>query len=456
MAIAVLTAGAVLSAHIVLQDSGPLDHDGGDTLSLAPLSLGNPAAAAVNRLTVTGPALAYPNRTLDADGSFNSYSQSLRVGRGDTLSGMLNDVGVPDQEAQDAIQALGTLYNARKLRAGDILTVHFKPEAGNLTPGRFIGISLAEDVRRTVVVSRTESDGFTADRQEKTLTREPVVAKGTITSSLYAAGDEAGVPMPVLIDLIKAFSWDVDFQRDIREGDGFEVMYEALADPDGAVVDTGNILFASLTLSGERMSIYRHTTADGETSYFNDKGHGSRKALLRTPIDGARLSSRFGNRRHPILGYTKRHTGVDFAAPTGTPIYAAGDGVVDFAGRKGGYGNYIRLRHNGEYKTAYAHMSRFAKGMTPGRRVRQGEIVGFVGTTGRSTGPHLHYEILRNDHPTNPLTVKMPSGRKLEGKELARFEATRNALAEQYAAVAGGQVASAADSETGTAQTTPR
>ena len=197
----------------------------------------------------------------------------------------------------------------------------------------------------------------------------------------------------------------------------------------------GQIVFAALTLSGERKPIYLHTLKNGVTDYFDEKGQSAKKALMRTPIDGARLSSSFGKRKHPILGYTKLHTGTDFAAPRGTPIYAAGDGSIDTAGWNGGYGKYVRIRHNSEYSTAYAHMKAIKSGIGKGKRVRQGQIIGYVGTTGRSTGPHLHYEIIRRGKKVNPMWVKMPSGQKLKGNEMARFEATREALKTQWASL---------------------
>ena len=183
----------------------------------------------------------------------------------------------------------------------------------------------------------------------------------------------------------------------------------------------GDLLYAGLSLSGEILDAFRFEPEDGEVEYFDRTGRSLRKFLLRTPVDGARLSSTFGMRRHPILGYSRMHKGVDFAAPSGTPIYAAGSGRVVAAGRNGGYGNYIRVRHSGEYSTAYAHLSRFAKGIRPGQRVRQGQVIGYVGTTGRSTGPHLHYEVLRNDQQINPLEIKQPPTTQLAGADLERF-----------------------------------
>jgi murein DD-endopeptidase MepM/ murein hydrolase activator NlpD len=225
--------------------------------------------------------------------------------------------------------------------------------------------------------------------------------------------------------MIRIFSFDVDFQRELQPGDSFEVLYEALFEDDGSLAKTDGVLYASLTLSGERLDMYNFTPQSGHDDFFDRKGQSVRKTLMRTPIDGARLSSRFGMRKHPVLGYTRQHKGVDFAAPRGTPIYAAGDGVIESAGRNGGYGKYLRIRHNSTYKTAYGHMTRIAKGMRRGKRVRQGQIIGYVGSTGRSTGPHLHYEVLRGGRQVNPLKIKLPSGEKLKAADLASFQRHR-------------------------------
>jgi len=211
-------------------------------------------------------------------------------------------------------------------------------------------------------------------------------------------------------------------------------MFERFHDDSGEAVKLGNILFAALTLSGTEYRLYRHTMKDGTVDYFNQHGDSVKKALLRTPIDGAKLTSGFGARRHPILGYTRMHRGVDFGAPAGTPVMAAGDGVIEKAGINSGYGNYVAIRHNGQFKTAYAHLSRFGKGISPGRRVRQGDIIGYVGSTGLSTGPHLHYEVLQNDEQVNPTGVRLPTGIKLKGPDLTLFAAARARLELQMAA----------------------
>jgi murein DD-endopeptidase MepM/ murein hydrolase activator NlpD len=221
--------------------------------------------------------------------------------------------------------------------------------------------------------------------------------------------------------MIRAFSYDVDFQRDIQPGDKFEVMYERLVDKTGQVVREGDILFASMTLSDDIMPIYRYTDGAGNPDYYNPKGESVRKALLRTPVDGAKITSGFGMRMHPILGFTKMHKGVDFSVRTGTPVMAAGSGTIDYAGAFGAYGYYVRIKHDAIHSTAYAHLSRFAQGIRVGKHVTQGQTVAFSGATGRATGPHLHYEVLVNNAQVNPMSVKFQSGNKLTGGELQRF-----------------------------------
>ncbi len=451
LATALVGIGIIVSTGMALQvDSPPVVTGTGatandsDTLALAPLSLGNPAAAAT--LAVQRPDVPLTTTPEPPE----PWSRTIRVDRGETLSGILTDVGVARTDAQAAIAALRGHFDPRRIKPGQAITVTFVPETDDPTrgrtpaPGRFLGFAVAVDYAREVAVRRG-GDGFTASEVEKPLVRTLAHHRGDIRDSLFVAGKRAGLGVPVLVRLIRAFSWDVDFQRDIRRGDAFEVVHERFRDETGETVHEGDILYAALTLSGRRHVLYRHTTEDGTTDYFDDKGRSVRKALLRTPIDGARLSSRYGRRKHPILGYTRMHRGVDFAAPTGTPIYAAGAGTVDYKGRKGGYGRYIRIRHNAEYSTAYAHLSRYARGLGKGKRVKQGEVIGYVGSSGRSTGPHLHYEILRQGRQTNPMKVKMPSGRRLAGAELERFQRARADVDRRVAVLVGSDELAAAD-----------
>jgi murein DD-endopeptidase MepM/ murein hydrolase activator NlpD len=348
----------------------------------------------------------------------------VAVRRGDTLMDILLSLGISRAEAHEAVSALASVYDLRGLRPGQEITFTFAP--GGPGEGQpLVGAWLAARADRDVGVARDQAGRFVPHQHDKELTLRPVRARGTVTSSLYEAGLQAGVPAAVMVEVIRIFSYDVDFQREIQPGDSFEVFFERFVDSEERNVKIGALAFASLTLSGKTHTAYRFVDRDGMADFYNEKGESLRKALLKTPIDGARLTSGFGNRMHPILGYSAFHKGVDFAAPTGTPIQAAGDGVIEQRNWNGSYGNYVRIRHSAEYATAYAHLSRFAAGLKEGARVRQGQVIGFVGSTGRSTGPHLHYEILRRGAQVNPVNVKFPTGRKLVGIDLTRFRFAR-------------------------------
>jgi murein DD-endopeptidase MepM/ murein hydrolase activator NlpD len=350
-------------------------------------------------------------------------AEQVTVQRGDTLSNILDRAQIDAAQAHAVVQSLRGVYDPRRLRVGQELLITAAARDGGA--GReLMSLALDLDFDHQLRVTRGPDGSYSADKVERPQRRELVRRAGAIDDSLFLSADRAEVPPGITVDLIRLFSWDVDFQRDIRAGDGFETLFEevSLEDQSGAVRG-GDLLYAALSLSGETLDAFRFEPDEGEVEYFDRTGRSLRKFLLRTPVDGARLSSTFGMRRHPILGYSRMHKGVDFAAPSGTPIYAAGSGRVVAAGRNGGYGNYIRVRHSGEYSTAYAHLSRFGKGIRVGQRVRQGQVIGYVGTTGRSTGPHLHYEVLRNDQQINPLKLKQPPATQLAGADLERFHA---------------------------------
>ncbi len=339
------------------------------------------------------------------------------VRRGDTLMTLLARSGVPSADAQEAVDTLRQVWNPRELRIDQEVTLDFGPNG-------LEAIHLAADLERTVKAARGGDGHFASSAQQRLLMRVPRLATGTIRTSLYEAAVDGGVPPAVLTDMVRAFSYDVDFQRDIQPGDSFEVLYERVTDRGGKTVATGDVIYAAMTLSGETLRIYRHLPSGATAAdFFNGAGQSVRKALLKTPIDGARLTSGFGARLHPILGYTMMHRGVDFGAPAGTPIMAAGDGVVEKIGPAAGFGNYVLLRHNATYETAYAHMSRFAANLRLGSHVQQGQVIGYVGSTGRATGPHLHYEVHVNAVQVNPLSIRMEPGRKLTGPDLAAFQA---------------------------------
>jgi murein DD-endopeptidase MepM/ murein hydrolase activator NlpD len=382
--------------------------------------------------------LGRPDRLLEAEAAPRLRQQALKVRRGDTLMKLLVKAGVPRREAHAAVTSLRAVYDPRDLDVGQTVTVLYRDQSNGERRERFHGVRLDAAVDREVSVTRREADGYVAVESVRPLARDLTYVSAAIESSLFLAAERANVPIPVIVSMIHLFSFDVDFQRDVQPGDGFEVLYERFRFADGRVARTGEVIHAVLQLSGKRLLLYRFARPDGRVDHFDGNGQSVRKALLRTPVDGARLSSRYGMRRHPVKGYNRMHRGIDFAAPTGTPIYAAGDGVVRSAGRNGGYGTYVRIRHNSTYDTAYAHLSRIAKGLRRGKRVRQGQVIGYVGSTGLSTGPHLHYEILRDGRQVNPLKVKMPPGDKLDGALLAAFRARRDEIDARVATLAGG------------------
>lgn len=350
---------------------------------------------------------------------------TMVVRKGDTLSDMLIRKGVNYQEAHNIITVLRKEYNPRRLVAGQQVELQLNenklssPEADFDVASLRIRISPTE----TLELAQNSKNRFNLNTQQAELVTELSSGGGVIRSSLYETGINSSVPPAILATLISAYSYDVDFQREIRQGDQFNVVFERMKTEDDIAAGYGKLLYATLTLGGQEKKIYHYTRPGGESGYYDETGQSVRKALLRTPINGARLSSGYGMRRHPVLGYGKMHKGIDFAAPTGTPIYAAGDGVIDYAGRRGSFGNYVRIRHNNQYSTAYAHMSKIAMKSRNGARVKQGQVIGYVGTTGRSTGPHLHYEVLQRGAQINPQKVKFPTGHRLAGRELAAFKA---------------------------------
>lgn len=345
----------------------------------------------------------------------------LRLAVGDTLNSVLAAAGVGASEAKAAIAALARVFPPRALKPGQEMALDF------------IGLELSElrlatGIDRDIVVTRARDGSYAARQRARRLRHVPELAAGVIRTSLTEAASDAGLPAPVLSEIIGAFSYDVDFQRDLQPEDSFEVLYDRLYDECGKAVGTGEIAYAAMTLSGKTLRLYRFLPTGARTAeFFTAAGESVRKALLRTPVDGARLSSGFGMRLHPILGYTKMHRGVDFAAPPGAPIMAAGDGMVERAGAAGAYGNLVLLKHDGGYETAYAHMSRIPRGLSAGTRVRQGQVIGYVGATGRATGPHLHYEVRLRGEPMNPMSVKIGPGQPLAGADIARFHAEAEA-----------------------------
>jgi murein DD-endopeptidase MepM/ murein hydrolase activator NlpD len=366
-------------------------------------------------------------------------SLDLKVQNGDTLISLLSDAGVSYIEAQQVVESIRPVYDLKTLGVGKniALKLHKEPDAS----GNPVIASLSIPLSPTSSVELKHNRDANTERPydvkkiDIPVEQKLVHAGGPIDSSLYDTGVKSGVPAGLLGEIITAYSYDVDFQRDIKQGDAIDVLFERLQTKDGDNVGHGNVLYAELSLGGKPLKIYRFVDKQGNADYYNEKGESLRKELLKTPINGAKITSRFGMRTHPILGYSKMHRGVDFGAPTGTPIYAAGNGTVDFVGQKGGYGNYVRIKHNNTYSTAYAHVSRFASGISPGKKVKQGQIIAYVGSTGASTGPHLHYEVLAGNEQVNPSSMKFKTGTALKGPELLAFKQSVNDINAKLAAL---------------------
>ena len=377
-----------------------------------------------------------PNQWIEEPGiALRPAVQTVTVREGDTLGDLLVKSGVERTAAFGVVDAVQTVYNLKRLQAGLELELTFDTlgSVGDAAP--LAAMNFEVDASHSISVNRAEDGTFTAKDVIAVTRREFARSEGTITSTLFEAAAADGLPQDVLTAMVKLLSYDVDFQRDIQKGDKFQVMYERTATEDGRAVRNLDIRYASMTLSGSQLKFYAFRQDDGSYDYYNDKGEGIRKALLRTPVNGAKLTSSFGMRRHPILGYSLLHKGVDFGVPPGTPIMAAGDGVIEMRAPNGAYGNYIRIRHNGEYATAYAHMSRFADDLSVGKRVRQGQIIGFVGATGRVTGPHLHFEVLQKNKQVNPISIKFPSAQKLEGPLMTKFRQAQAQTDKAFAAL---------------------
>jgi murein DD-endopeptidase MepM/ murein hydrolase activator NlpD len=358
------------------------------------------------------------------------------VKKGDTVTSILRDQGATPEEAKSIATTLGARGRDGGLKEGQKLRILMAPAGPGqrLQPYRVIvandsaieAVAALSDLGKYVAVdvqsmnTVTETADNSDDDDDGTGVR--------LYQSIYETALRNKVPPSVIEDMVRIYSYDVDFQRKVQPGDSFDVFF-AGEDEGANITEKTEVLFASLTVGGETKKYYRFQTPDdGVVDYYDETGKSAKKFLVRKPVNNAIMRSGFGGRRHPILGYVKMHTGVDWATPYGTPIFASGNGVVEKAGWEGGYGKYVRLKHNNGYETAYGHMSAFAKGMEPGKRVRQGQVIGFVGSTGMSTGAHVHYEILVNGRFVDPMRIKLPRGRSLEGQLMSGFEKERDRL----------------------------
>jgi murein DD-endopeptidase MepM/ murein hydrolase activator NlpD len=363
------------------------------------------------------------------------------VKKGDSVTSVLREQGATPDEAKAIAAQLGPRGRDGGLKEGEKLRILMAPATtapgARLQPFRVIvandttveAVAALSDLGRYVAVD-VQSMNTVTDTAENTNDEDDDGSGVRLYQSIYETALRNKVPTPVIDDMIRIYSYDVDFQRKVQPGDSFDVFYAGDDETStNANNDKNDVLYAALTLGGETKKYYKFQTPDDSVvDYYDEAGKSAKKFLVRKPVNNAIMRSGFGGRRHPILGYVKMHTGVDWATAYGTPIFASGNGVIEKAGLEGGYGKYIRIQHNNGYETAYGHMSAFAKGIEPGKRVRQGQVIGFVGSTGQSTGPHVHYEILVNGRFVDPLRVKLPRGRSLEGPMMANFEKERDRI----------------------------
>ena len=343
--------------------------------------------------------------------------QDINVSKGDNFAKILKKGGLRGRDIDKLIINGGDVYDFSKIYQGDIIKIFSKYD-DNKNLNNFELIYRFSKIEE-LFISFLE-DKFIYEIKKIPITSEKIFVSGVIETSLYKAMKDKGLSEIIINEIIRIYSFDVDFQRDIYAGDSFEIYFTREKNEKNETVSIKDPEYLMLSSRGTELPYYLYSTEEFN-EYFDENGKGMTKSLMKTPINGARLSSSYGMRKHPILGYNKMHKGLDFAAPTGTPIFAAGNGIVEYVGRNGGYGKYIRIRHDSTYKTAYAHLNSYKKGIGNGVRVKQGDIIGYVGSTGRSTGPHLHYEIIVNGQQINPATLKLPSGRKLNEQQLIDF-----------------------------------
>tara|TARA_Y200000002_G_scaffold347679_1_gene323032 strand:+ start:251 stop:1600 length:1350 start_codon:yes stop_codon:yes gene_type:complete len=346
---------------------------------------------------------------------------NYEIENNDTLEKILKKFKVKSED----IKGVSAELKKKKLaniRSGKKLSLIIK----KLENGSNTIVNIVYPINNTTSVEvRKSQNKFLVKENILQLYKKEVVVKNIITNNLYSSAINSDVEPNIIVEFARIFGFEVDFQRDIRKGDWFEIYYEKFIDDNNKVRDTGKIIYASMYVNGEEINLYNFKFKNNDREYYDIKGKSITKSLMKTPINGARLSSSFGMRKHPILGYNKMHRGTDFAAPSGTPIMASGSGTVTRARWCGGGGNCVKIKHNSTYETIYAHMKAFAKGVKEGRKVRQGQIIGYVGSTGLSTGPHLHYEVIVNGKKVNSQKLKLPSGKILKGEERKQFELDR-------------------------------
>ncbi len=380
------------------------------------------------RMTVVEKSWAEP----EEEALQNTEIKSVVVKRGDTLMRILTNAGAESWQAKAIYEAMAPVFLAKSLQKGQEIRLTLAPapsETGQMEP---VKVSLFTGDDHNVTVARNGAGEFVASDEPieptATMRRDSFPKRATLYTSLFDAALNQDLPTEMITRVLRIHSYDVDFKRRVQAGDSFEAFFNLDSYDKGQEAEPGELLFTSMKVDGETRRFFRFRTPDGVVDFYDRDGNSAKKFLMRKPVKGARFTSGFGVRPHPILKRRKMHLGSDWAAPRGTPILAAGSGIVELAGRKGGYGNYVLIRHANGFKTAYGHMTRFAKGMRPGIKVTQGQVIGYVGSTGLSSGPHLHFEVLVNNRHVNPMTIHVPRGRQLTDKMLADFHKERTRI----------------------------
>ena len=363
----------------------------------------------------------YLNKTLSTVlDNLNPRYETIKykVQEGDSLEKILNQINISKSEKDLILNNL--LKNKQLSKIFKNQEIFIKIDRKKPVNIKEINFTISKTTN--IVFKRDYINNiFLTKKIEKNLKKEFSYKESIITNSLYSSAIKENIPPSLIVEFARIYGFQIDFQRDIWKNDIFQIIYENYINESNEVIETGNIIYANLILQGKELPLYFYKDGN-ESDYFDERGQSIKKTLMKTPINGARLSSSFGKRKHPILGFTKMHTGTDFAAPMGTPIMASGDGVVTKASWCGGGGNCIKIRHNSIYTTVYAHLSKFGRGIKKGTRVRQGQTIGYVGSTGMSTGPHLHYEVIENGRKVNSQKLKLPSGKTLKGNDRKKFE----------------------------------
>ena len=361
-------------------------------------------------------------------GQTTPLSTTLVVRSGETLQAAIQRAGVAADQAKQAVDALSKAFDTIHIKAGlAIQTAVTKPRPGRPGAVQLVGLALKTGPASSVTLSRTFDGALRLRQLEEKVRGETTVARGDIHGSLYEAALGAGADARLVSEAVKLFSHKLDFSRDIHPDDQFKLVFDRKVTESGRTIETGELQYAEIAAKGQvtRFYLFKH---DGRDQYFDEYGKNIKGFLLRTPVDAVRITSGFGMRFHPVLGYTRMHQGIDFGAPTGTPVYAAGDGVVAEARWANGYGHWLKIKHSGGWFTGYGHLSRYARGLRVGQHVAQGQVVAYVGMTGIATGPHLHYEVMQGNKKMDPKGAKVPQGTVLGGRELARFKAEKSRI----------------------------